>query len=323
MYSVDELKEFVGALEIEANALRDFAAERAGNIAAVVELLYGCRSRIAVIGMGKCGHVCRKIAATFASTGTPAVFIHPAEAIHGDLGFLDPDDVALVLSNSGETEEITAMLPHLKRRGIRIVGMTGRTESTLARHSELVIDTSVAREADFIDIAPTASTTLMLAIGDALACVLMKKRGFGRENYALFHPGGSLGNRLLCKVSDLMHTGKDIPSCSEDVPLADALLEVTSKRLGITLALDEEGKLTGVLTDGDIRRIFQRDSRPLDLPLRSVMTRTPKTVTADMSAADALRFMEDELITALPVLDAKRRPEGVLHIHDIIRVGIS
>jgi arabinose-5-phosphate isomerase len=320
---MDEIQAFLDAVRAEAAALTAFAERGAAQVPDIVERLFGCRGRVVVVGAGKCGHVGRKIAATFASTGTPAVFVHPAEALHGDLGFVEKGDVALVLSNSGETTEITEILPHLARLCVPIIALCGRKNTTLCRHSKHVIDTQVDTEADALGMVPTCSTTLMLAVGDALACVLMRKRGFAREDYARFHPGGNLGQKLLCVVEALMHTGKDIPVCHEDVALREALVEVTSKRLGITLAVDDAGKLTGILTDGDIRRTLQRDARPLDLPLRSLMTRPPKTIAPDVLAVEALRRMEDELITVLPVVDGELRPVGVLHIHDLVRVGVA
>lgn len=315
---------FRKVLQIEAEAILSFA-ERTGDVVKdVVECMLTCKGRVVVIGMGKCGHVGKKIAATLASTGTSAIFVHPSEAVHGDLGFIDPDDnVAIILSNSGETMEIRELLPFLRRRNIRIVAMTGRPDSTLARYAKYVLDTRVEREADPIQMAPTTSSTLMLAIGDALACVLMEKRKFGKEDYAHLHPGGTLGQKLLCTVSELMHTGKDIPAVQEDVTLREAIVELTSKRLGSTLALNNDGIMTGILTDGDIRRFLQRDRQPLDMPLRSLMTRLPKTTRADILAVDALQLMEDNLITVLPVVDAQNRPEGIIHIHDILRAGIG
>ncbi len=318
-----ELESFREVLAVEMDAIRAFSDRLDESIEEVIERLLACRGRIAVIGMGKCGHVARKIAATFASTGTPSVFVHPAEALHGDLGFVDEDDVALVLSYSGETMEITELLPHLQRMGVRIIAMTGGKESTLAQYARHVLDMAVEREAAPIQMAPTASSTLMLAVGDALASVLMKKREFGKEDYAKLHPGGSLGQKLLCTVDELMRTGKDLPAVSEDVPLSEALVEVTSKRMGAVVAVDDTGVMTGILTDGDIRRIFQRDRQPLDLPLRSVMTRLPKHIRAGELAVNALHHMEENRIAMLPVVDPQMRALGMIHIHDLVRAGIG
>jgi arabinose-5-phosphate isomerase len=313
---------FREVLEAEGEAILCAARASGEEIVPALERLHGCAGRVVVTGVGKCGHVGRKIAATLASTGTPAAFVHPAEALHGDLGFFGPGDVALVLSNSGETGEVAALLPHLRRMGIPVVAMTGRPDSTLARRADHVILTTVGCEADPLDTAPTASTTLMLATGDAIACVLMRWRGFTKADYSRYHPGGALGARLLCTVGELMHTGEAIPAVPETATFREALMEVTSKRLGLTLVTDAAGVLSGILTDGDIRRVFQREVAPLDLPMVLVMTRNPKTAAADLLAVEALRHMEDNLITALAVTGADGRPEGVIHIHDLLRAGL-
>ncbi len=322
---MDILAAYRQSLTLERDALSAFIARTDAAILPAIDLLHGCRGRVAVVGMGKCGYVGRKLAATFSSTGTPAVYVHPAEALHGDLGFIGPDDVALILSNSGETSEICELLPHLKRRQLRAIAMTGRPGSTLGQYSDVVIDTSVAREADPIGMAPTASTTLMLAAGDALAAVLMARRGFTKEHYAACHPGGSLGQKLLCRVEELMHGGKDLPVVAEDVPLRDAIFEITSKRLGMTLVTNDRGGLAGIITDGDLRRIFQREPDALALPVRGLMTRNPRRIMRSALAVEALRFMEDCLITSLAVMENgdSDRAVGVLHIHDLVRAGIQ
>lgn len=319
----DTLSEFRRAMEIEHRAVLAVLERSDEGISDAVDCLYGCRGKIVAVGMGKCGFIAQKIAATLLSTGSAAVFLHPAEALHGDLALVTPQDVALILSNSGETEEITALLPHLKRFPVRIVALTGYPESTLGRHSDAVINTRVDQEADPLDIAPTASTTVMLAVGDALASVLMKRRGFTKDDYAVYHPGGSIGQKLLCRVEALMHTGKDLPVVTEEVALQDAIFEMTSKRLGCAFVVNETGEITGILTDGDLRRILQREKQPLSLPVRSWMTRRPKVINREMLAVEALRFMEDNLITILPVIDPDRKPIGALHIHDLIRAGIG
>jgi arabinose-5-phosphate isomerase len=320
---MDSLNDYRDALALALEGLRGVIDRADERVAGAIDLLHGCRGRVVCCGMGKCGHVARKLAATFASTGCPATFLHPAEAIHGDLGFVDPDDVALLLSNSGETAEITALLPHLARRGVPIVALTGRPDSSLGRAAAAVIDTSVPREADPLNLAPTTSTTAMIAVGDALAVALMKRRHFDAQAYAVFHPGGSLGQKLLCRVGELMHAGDEVPRVHTDTPLRDALYEISSKRLGATFVVDDAGRLAGILTDGDLRRVLQLNDHPLDLPVARVMTQRPKHIAADLLAADALRFMEDHLITILPVLDAGHRPVGALHIHALIRAGIG
>ena len=321
--SMDAVSEFRKVIELESQALQQLLGRADTDIEDAIEVLWNCEGKIVVCGMGKCGHVGRKIAATFVSTGTPAAFLHPAEAIHGDIGYVSTSDVALVLSYSGETDEIAAVLPPLKRLGIKIVAITGRPGSILGTSSDAVIDVSVNREADPIDMVPTSSTTTMMAVGDALAVVFMLKRNFGKEDYAALHPGGSLGQKLLCQVSDLIHTGEDIPVAPETVSVREAIVEMTSKRLGATFLTNGAGELTGILTDGDLRRLLQEHSQPLDLEAREIMTHGPKHVRGDVLAVDALRIMEDNLITILPVIDAGNRPVGALHIHDLIRAGIA
>lgn len=321
---MDILTEYRNSLAIARDSLTGVLERADQSVIRAIELLYRCEGRVAVVGMGKCGYVGQKVAATMASTGTPAYYLHPAEALHGDLGFVSSKDAALVLSNSGETTEITDLLPHLRRLQVRLVAMTAGRQSTLAKWSDAVLDTSVPREADTLGLAPTASTTAMLAVGDALAAALMKLRGFTREAYAVFHPGGSLGQKLLCRVEELMHRGSEIPICGEHVSVREALFEITSKRLGATFVVDSRGALTGVFTDGDMRRAFQRESAPLELALIEVMTRAPRTVKRDELAVDALRKMEEApKITLLAVMDETDRLVGALHIHDLVRAGIQ
>ena len=321
---MDSFSAFRDALVIERDALSAFLERAdAGVIETAVDLLGHCEGRVVVIGMGKCGHVGSKLAATFASTGTPATFVHPAEALHGDLGFVQRKDVALILSNSGETSEVVELLPYLKRDEVRIISMTSGLASSLARMSDVVIDTGVAREADPIDMAPTSSTTLMLAVGDALSVALMRRRGFAEKDYARYHPGGSLGRKLLYQVDTLMHRGDALPLVKEDVELHEAILEVTAKRLGAIFVVDDNGKLSGIVTDGDIRRAFQRGTDTLQIRTSAIMGAHPKRVTKDMLALDALRLMEDDQITILVVVDDEDKPVGALHIHDLVRAGIG
>ncbi len=320
---MDELAEFHKALEIESEALAA-ARERLGEpVVKAIDILGGCRGKILVMGMGKCGLIGNKIAATFASTGTPAMSVHPAEAVHGDLGFIDRDDAALILSYSGETSEVIAVMPHLKRMGVRSVVMTGRPESTLAKSCDVILDTRVDREADPLNMAPTASALVMLAVGDALAAVFMKKRDFSADEFYLYHPGGSLGQTLSCLVEDLMHTDQDLPLVDEGLCVKDTIFEITSKRLGAAFVIDKSGTMVGLITDGDLRRAFQRDPDLLELPAQSIMTQRPKTVDRNVMAVDALRMMEDDLVTILPVVDGDHKPVGAIHIHDLIRAGIK
>lgn len=314
---------FADAIGHAAAAIAAFPARDNAGAAAALDILHGCRGRAALCGMGKCGHIGRKIAATLASTGVPATFLHPAEALHGDLGFIGPGDCLLALSNSGETPELLAILPFLERMGIPVVAITGKPESALARRAAAVIHAAAPREADPLNLAPTASTTLMLAIGDALAAGLQARRGFRAEDYAALHPGGILGRRLLASVGVLMHRGEALPLAPPAMPLRGALAVMTSKRLGAVFAVDPEGRLLGLLTDGDIRRILQRQDPGLDLPLDALMTSRPRTTTPDALAADALRQMEDALISILPVVDAGGRVQGAIHLHDLVRAGIG
>ena len=315
---------FRAALEKEHDALSAFI-ERVDStvIEEAVELLRHCKGRVAIIGMGKCGHVGKKLAATFVSTGTPATFVHPAEALHGDLGFIQPKDVALVLSNSGETKEIVDILPYIKRDTAAIVGMTGGLDSSLARQSDTVVNTQVTCEADSLNLAPTSSTTLMLAAGDALAVTLMQLNQFAEADYAKFHPGGSLGSKLLFEVDSLMHRDDELPLVEDDLPLHEAIIVMTAKRLGAAFVVDKYEKLCGIITDGDIRRAFQRGPDALEMPTNAIMSAHPRRITKDMSAIDALRLMEDDLISILVVVDDDGRPVGALHIHDLVRAGIA
>ena len=317
------LNAILESLRIERDALEAVSARIGDDAVRAVETIHDAEGQVIVTGMGKAGLIGRKIAATLASTGTPAFFLHPAEAIHGDLGIVCERDVVLALSNSGESEEIVALLPHLKRFGVKIISLTGRRDSTLGRYSDIVLDTDVEREADPIDIAPTASTTVQLAVGDALVAGLIERRGFQRDQYAIFHPGGSLGRKLLSTVRDLMHSGDDLPIVPHTVSLREALLDMTSKRLGATFVVDDDGCLEGILTDGDLRRIIQDEGNPLARPVLELMVSDPKTVTESHLAAEALRIMEDHLITVLPVIDEQQRPIGALHMHDLIKAGLA
>ncbi|MDV6318898.1 KpsF/GutQ family sugar-phosphate isomerase [Chromohalobacter sp. HP20-39] len=285
-------------------------------------LFLNCEGRVVVTGMGKSGHVARKIAATLASTGTPSFFVHPGEASHGDMGMITPRDVVLALSNSGETAEVTALLPLLKRMGTPLVSMTGRPGSSLARHAEAHLDTAVAREACPLDLAPTTSTTAALAMGDALAVALLEARGFTAEDFALSHPGGSLGRRLLLRVEDLMHHGERLPRVALGSPLRDALLEITRQGLGFTCVIDEAGHLAGIYTDGDLRRTLDRHDDLRSLCVDDVMTHGGKTIRPELLAAEAVKIMEDNRITALAVVDDEGRPVGALHMHDLLASGV-
>lgn len=285
-------------------------------------VLLSCKGKIIVMGMGKSGHIARKIAATFASTGSPAFFIHPGEAKHGDFGMMTVEDVLVVLSNSGETEEILSILPFIKRLGIHIISLTGNPNSSLAKAATINIDVSVAKEACPLGLAPTASTTAALVMGDALAVSLLESRGFTAEDFAKSHPGGSLGRRLLLNVDEIMHTGINIPIVDDDAILKNALVEITQKKLGMTVVVNQHKQLSGIFTDGDLRRALDSNTDIHLTPVHKVMTKKPKVIKPGMLAAEALRLMEKNKITALIITNDNDHPIGVIHLHDILRAGI-
>ncbi len=319
------LEEGKRVLQIEAQAIIDLIARIDDRFVRAVELCYDCRGHVVVIGMGKSGLIGKKIAATLASTGTPSFFLHPAEGIHGDLGMVSREDVALVISNSGETEEILRILPSLKRLNLQLITLTGNIKSTLAKMGDVVLDISIREEACPLGLAPTASTTATLAMGDALAVALLQKRGFRKEDFASFHPGGSLGRSLLVRVEEAMHGGGAIPKVSEGAPMREVVLEMTAKKLGMTTVLDGNGKLAGVITDGDLRRLIESiDHKERDifsLPAREVMNRTPKTILKEALIAQAIHLMESHSITSLIVASTEGHVDGILHLHDLLKKG--
>jgi arabinose-5-phosphate isomerase len=309
-------------LEIERDALSGLLTRLDAAFARACALLLACRGRVVVTGMGKSGHVGGKIAATLASTGTPAFFVHPGEASHGDLGMITRQDAVIAISYSGETAEVLTILPLLKRLGVPLVAMTGRPGSTLARTADVHLDVAVAQEACPLNLAPTASTTATLAMGDALAVALLEARGFTPEDFAATHPGGTLGRRLLLRVADLMHTGARIPQVGPDTPLPQALLEMTRKGLGMTAVVDEHDRALGVFTDGDLRRVLDHGLDVRAVKIHEVMTRGGKHIAPEALAAEAVRRMEEHKITALMVLDEQRKLIGVIHMHDLLRAGV-
>jgi arabinose-5-phosphate isomerase len=309
-------------LEIEESSLAALREKLGDGFAAAVELLAACKGRVVFAGMGKSGLVCRKIVATFASTGTPALFLHPAEGGHGDLGMLAKGDILVAVSYSGESEELMRLLPAVRRLGIPLVAMTGKSDSTLAKRADVVLDISVTEEACPLGLAPTASTAVTMALGDALAVALLEIHGFTEGDFAFFHPGGALGRRLLT-VADIMHTGDRVPVVESDTVMREALFEITSKQLGFTTVQDSEGILLGVVTDGDLRRSLEREKDSLALKVILVMTTSPKVIGPEALAARALQLMESNSITALVVVDDGDRVAGVLHMHDILRAGIA
>ncbi|HRY44640.1 MAG TPA: KpsF/GutQ family sugar-phosphate isomerase [Thermoanaerobaculia bacterium] len=304
-------------LEIEAAAIRSLAESLDGGFDTAVALLHGTTGRVVVTGIGKSGIVGQKIAATLASTGTPAFFLHPAEAIHGDLGMILAGDVVLALSHSGETEEVVALLPHVRRRGAKLVALTGRRASTLGREADAVVEAAIREEACPLNLAPTASTAAQLAMGDALAMALSVEKGFRPEDFAALHPGGKLGKRFL-RVSDLMHAEGDVPLVPLEAPMKDVVYEMSKKRLGITGVVDADGRLAGVVSDGDLRRLLEREGeRAWSADAAFAMNRTPKTIAAEAFATEALRLMEEKKITSLFIVDGDGRPGGIVHLHDL------
>lgn len=309
-------------LDIEARAIASLVDRLDDRFTRAVEILFVCSGKVVVSGMGKSGLIGQKIAATLASTGTPAFFLHPAEGIHGDLGMLARRDTVIALSNSGETEEVLKLLPFVKRLNIPVIALTGRLQSSLAKNSDVTLDVSVSEEACPMGLAPTASTTAMLAMGDALAIALLQKRGLSEEDFAQFHPGGTLGRRLLLKVKDLMHHGEAVPRIQAGATVHDAILEMTTKKLGMTTVLEDDGRLLGVITDGDLRRYLEKGLDLTTAQARDLASRSPKTIASDALAARAVQIMEEFSITALVVLDEHASVVGVLHLHDLLKSGI-
>lgn len=310
-------------LKTEADAVYGLIKKIDRKFEQAVEIIYSSKGRVVITGMGKSGLVAKKLAATLASTGTPALFLHPAEASHGDLGMVTSDDVIIAISNSGETEEVLGLMPFLKRFNVRIIALIGKKKSTLSKIADVALDVSVKEEACPIGVVPTASTTAAMAMGDALAVALLLKRGFKEEDFAVFHPRGSIGKKLFIKVRDLMHTGDSLPLVSQKIPMSKAVIEMSSKRLGHAIVIDKAGKILGVITDGDVRRGLERwGGRLFELTAGEVMTRNPKTVSQEELAAKALAIMESYSITALIVSDNKIRPIGIIHLHDILKQGI-
>jgi arabinose-5-phosphate isomerase len=310
-------------LEVEAQAIASLSSRLDDRFDRAVDLLLHCRGKVVVTGMGKSGLICRKVAATLASTGTAASFLHAAEAVHGDFGVVGKDDVILAMSYSGETDEIVRLLPLVKRYGLPLVAVTGNAESTLGRAADIALDASVPEEACPLGLAPTSSTTAALALGDALAVALLERRGFTEADFAVLHPAGSLGRRLL-RVEDVMHVGEAIPLVTPERPLAETLIEITSKRLGVTGVVDAEGALIGIITDGDLRRGLSRTANIHSLSAADLMTINPKTIDGNALAARAVAEMERYSITSLFILEPRtRRPAGIIHLHDLLKAKVT
>ncbi|MDF1630758.1 MAG: KpsF/GutQ family sugar-phosphate isomerase [Alcanivoracaceae bacterium] len=319
-------KDFVATarrvLELEARTLTELVAAVDDTFSDACERLLSCRGRVIVTGMGKSGHIGNKIAATLASTGTPSFFVHPAEASHGDLGMITSDDAVIALSNSGETAEVLTILPVIKRKGATLIGITGRPDSTLARLADVHLLVAAREEACPLNLAPTSSTTAALAMGDALAIALLEARGFTAEDFALSHPGGALGRRLLLTVDDVMHSGDKLPTVPASATLAEALLEMTRKGLGMTTVLDGQGLLAGIFTDGDLRRMLDRNIDVRQATIAEVMSHNPVTIASGHLAAEALKIMESRKINGLVVCNAQQQPLGALNMHDLLRAGV-
>jgi arabinose-5-phosphate isomerase len=309
-------------IRLELEAVQELLLRIDADFIKACDLILACKGRVIVVGMGKSGHVGNKIAATLASTGTPAFFVHPAEASHGDMGMITREDVVLALSNSGSTAEIVTLLPLIKRQGIVLISMSGNPDSPLAKAAQVNLDARVSKEACPLNLAPTSSTTVALVLGDALAIALLEARGFTAEDFAFSHPGGALGRRLLLKVENVMHTGSRLPCVKRGTSLRDALLEMTQKGLGMTVVIEEDGRLAGVFTDGDLRRTLDKGVDVHQARIEQVMTMHGKTVHADMLAAEALKVMEDNKISALVVVDQDECPLGAFNLGDLLRAGV-
>jgi len=318
--SIQKGKEVV---RIEGKAVADLERRIGAPFARAVDLILRCRGRVIMTGVGKSGIIARKIVATMNSTGTPSVFLHPSDAVHGDLGIVRHDDVVICISKSGNTQELSSLLPMFKRLGVPIISLVGKLNSLLARESTVVLDATVEEEACPHDLAPTSSTTATLALGDALAIALLDRREFSREDFALFHPGGTLGKRLLLKVDELMVAGAAVPRVSTGVPMRDAIVEMTSKRLGCTCVVGNDGLLEGIITDGDLRRLLQKGTDINSLTAGEAMTRHPKTARKGTLAVVVLQEMESYSITQLIIVDDRNRPVGVVHLHDLVKAGLG
>ncbi len=310
-------------IRIEGDAILNLINNIDKNFAQAVELIFNSHGRVVFTGMGKSGIIARKIVATLNSTGTAAIFMHPTDALHGDLGMVRKNDIVILISKSGHTEELIQLIPMFKRINVTIIGMLGETDSKLAKECDIVLNAGVKEEACPHDLAPTTSTTVALVLGDALAISLLEKRGFTAEDFAMLHPGGSLGKRLSLKIEEIMITGKDIPIVDEKESLKDAILMITSKRLGATCVVNSEGVLTGIITDGDLRRLLEKTLDIKSLTAKDVMTKRPKTINKDFLASFALQQMENFNITSIIVVDKLNKPEGIVHLHDLVKLGLQ
>lgn len=322
MEKIDKIGVAKNTLKIEIDSMIRTMDNISDSFEKAVDIILECKGRVVVIGMGKSGIIGKKIAATLASTGTPAFFMHPAEGVHGDLGMLVKGDVVIGISNSGETQEMKAVIPVIKRLGIKMIAIVGKPDSTLGRASDCILDASIEREACPLNLAPTASTTVALALGDALAVTLVECRGFKEEDFAMFHPSGALGRRLLTTVEDLMHTGNELPVVSESNTVDYAVDEINIKRFGCTAVVNSSGELTGIITDGDLRRAIGKYGVINSMLVSEIMTRNPKMIVKSELAAKALNIMEEYKISSLFIIDENNKPEGILHFQDLLKSGI-
>ncbi len=320
--TIDFIASATRTITLESEAVSALRQHLNGDFVKACELMLHCKGRVIVTGMGKSGHIGKKIAATLASTGTPSFFVHPGEASHGDMGMITGNDVVLALSNSGETGEVVTILPLLKRMNTPLISITANENSTLSTSAEANLHIGVDKEACPLNLAPTSSTTTQLVLGDALAIALLEARGFGAEDFAFSHPGGSLGRRLLLKVEHIMHTGQDVPLVSESTLLHDALMVVTQKRLGMTAVVNDRGILSGIFTDGDLRRVIDQDIDLKNTPMAAAMTANCTTIKADILAAEAVRIMQERKINALIVVNDQQAPIGALNMHDMLKAGV-
>jgi arabinose-5-phosphate isomerase len=323
MSSSNSIEKGKRVVRIEAEAVSALEQRIGDGFAQAVDLIHSCKGRAIVTGMGKSGIIARKIVATMNSTGTPAIFLHASDAVHGDLGMVRKDDVVICVSKSGDTDELNQLIPMFKLIGVPVISMVGNTRSRLAQNSDLVLDISVEEEACPYDLAPTSSTTAALVMGDALAIALLEKRNFSKDDFARLHPGGNLGKRLVLKVEEIMVKGSGVPVVREETLLKDAILEMTSKRLGATCVVNGENRLLGIITDGDLRRLLQRSSNISELTAGDVMTKTPKTIKKDYLAVVALEEMETFNITQLVIVDEEEHPLGIVHLHELVKAGLG
>ncbi len=319
---MDIIKFIKDELNLEAKAIREVADRIDSKIENAIDLLFNCEGKVVVTGMGKAGIIARKISSTLVSTGTTAIFLHAAEGIHGDLGLLDDNDVVVAVSNSGNTNELTSIIPYIKFRKIPIIALTGNLQSQLAKNASVTIDCFVPKEYEPFGLVPTSSTTVALAVGDAIAIALLKKRNFNEEDFARFHPGGTIGKKLICKIEDLMHSGKNNPIVNDTAKMNKAIIEMTSKGLGCTNVINDDGKLVGIITDGDLRRMIEKGITDLNIDVADVMINSPRSMQKQELAVDALNLMEDNKITMLPIVDENNKPVGMLHMHDLINAGV-